>query len=315
MRIAFESFPDSLVNQLSLLNSKQDQLENQVETGKSISQLSDDPAVMQQVLDWQVQNSSLTQYQANVTTLQQQATSSYNAINSLQTIAEQASEIATQADGTTSPSDLAAYATQVNQLVQEAVQDMNTQNAQGEYLFGGTENSRPPFVATTDAAGNVTAVTYQGNESVPSAEVAPGYSLSALVPGANTSGTGPAGVITNSSTGADFFNHLIALRNDLQAGNTQAISSTDQTSLSKDQDNITAHLSLNGLIQSQLNDASSVASAKSTALTQNISEASDANMATTLTQLSTIQTAYQAALESGASLLNSNLSLMTYISV
>ncbi len=76
-----------------------------------------------------------------------------------------------------------------------------------------------------------------------------------------------------------------------------------------------SQISANGLIQSQLNDANALASTRSTALTQNISQASDADMATTLTRLSTIQTAYQAALESGASLLNSNLSLMAYIQV
>jgi flagellar hook-associated protein 3 FlgL len=315
MRIAFNSFPDSYINQLSLLNNQQARLENEVDTGKSVSQLSDDPAVMQQVLGWQVQNSSIAQYQQNITALQQQATSSYNAINSLQTLSARASEIASEAGGTSSPADLASYATEVNQLIQEGVQDMNSQNAQGEYLFGGTQNSQPPFVAATDASGNVTAVTYQGNDSVPSAEVAPGYSLSAQVPGANTSGTGPSGVITDSSTGADFFNHLIALRNDLQAGNIQAIATTDQPNLTKDEDNITAQISANGLIQSQLNDASAVASTQSTALTTDISNASDADMATTLTKLSTLQTAYQAALESGASLLNSNLSLMDYLNV
>ncbi|MGO8677425.1 MAG: flagellin [Limisphaerales bacterium] len=315
MRIAFNSFPDSLVNRLSLLNSQEAQLENQVDTGKSVSQLSDDPAVMQQVLGWQVQNSSTAQYQQNITTLQQQATSSYNAIDSLQTISARASEIATEADGTASSSDLASYATEVNQLIQEGVQAMNSQNAQGEYLFGGTDNSQPPFVATTDASGNVTAVSYQGNDSVPSAEVAAGYSLSAQVPGANTSGSGPAGVVTDSRTGADFFNHLIALRNDLQAGNTQAITTTDLPNLTKDEDNITSQISANGLIQSQLTDASTVASTQSTALTENISKASDADMATTLTRLSSVQTAYQAALESGASLLNGNLSLMSYIQV
>jgi flagellar hook-associated protein 3 FlgL len=315
MRIAFNSFPDSLVNQLSLLSSQQTKLENEVDTGKSISQLSDDPAVMEQVLGWQAQNSSNAQYQQNISTLQEQATSSYSAINSLQTLSARASAIATQADGTASPADLAAYASEVNQLIQEGVQAMNSQNAQGEYLFGGTQNSQPPFVATTDASGNVTAVTYQGNDAVPSAEVASGYSLSAQVPGANTSGTGPAGVITDSRTGADFFNHLIALRNDLEAGNTQAIATTDQANLTKDEDNITSQISANGLIQSQLNDATAVASAQSTALTQDVSQASDADMATTLTRLSTLQTAYQAALESGASLLNSNLSLMDYINV
>ena len=133
--------------------------------------------------------------------------------------------------------------------------------------------------------------------------------------GANTTGTGPAGVITDSRTGADFFNHLIALRNDLAAGNIQAISSTDTANLTNDDDNITSQMSANGLVQSQLNDASSVASARSSGLTQNISNASDADMATTLTKLSTLQTAYQAALESAGSLLNSNLSLLDYISV
>ena len=90
---------------------------------------------------------------------------------------------------------------------------------------------------------------------------------------------------------------------------------TDLPNLTKDEDNITSQISANGLIQSQLTDASTVASTQSTALTENISKASDADMATTLTRLSSVQTAYQAALESGASLLNGNLSLMSYIQV
>jgi flagellar hook-associated protein 3 FlgL len=315
MRVSFNSFPENFLNNLSTINSQQLQLENEVETGKSISQLSDNPTVMQEVLDWQGQNSSTAQFQQNITALQSQATDSYNAISGLQTICANASAIATEADGTSSPSDLASYATQVNQLLQEAVQGMNSQNAQGEYLFGGTNNSEPPFVTTTDASGNITAVTYQGNTSVASAEVAPGYSVSAQVPGANTTGTGPTGVITDSRTGADFFNHLIALRNDLESGSLAAISGTDTANLAKDEDNITAQVSANGLVQSQLKDANSVASTQSSALTQNISTASDADMATTLTKLSTIQTAYQAALESAGSLLNSNLSLLDYINV
>jgi len=46
MRVAFNSFPDSFINRLSVLGAQQLQLENEVETGKSISQLSDDPALM-----------------------------------------------------------------------------------------------------------------------------------------------------------------------------------------------------------------------------------------------------------------------------
>ncbi len=189
---------------------------------------------------------------------------------------------------------------------------MNSQD-QGQYLFGGTLASQPPFVAQTDASGNVTAVSYHGNQSVSSAEVASGFALSVQAPGANTTGAGPAGVVTDSRSGADFFNHLIDLRNNLQVGNTQAIASSDCTALTKDQDNITAQIAANALVQAQLSDADSAASAQSTSLDQNISQASDVNLAQTLTELSATQTAYQAALQSGASLLNKNLSLMDYI--
>jgi hypothetical protein len=98
-----------------------------------------------------------------------------------------------------------------------------------------------------DASGNVAGVTYQGNESVPVAEIAAGAPVSVQVPGANTSGSGPTGLITNSRNGADFFNHLIALQNHLLAGNTTAISSQDTPALAKDEDNITSQIANNGL--------------------------------------------------------------------
>ena len=204
------------------------------------------------------------------------------------------------------------YATEVTQLIQQGVQLMNSQG-QGGYLFGGTKTSQPPFVATTDANGNVTSVTYQGNASVPSAEIARGDTVSVQVPGANTTGTGPTGLITDSRNGADFFNHLIALQNDLQSGNTTAIASTDLPALTKDEDNITTQIGTNGVVQSQLTTADSVAATQSTSLQQSISQSSDVDLAQTITQLSAAQNAYQAALQSGASMFNQTQSLLEYL--
>jgi len=263
-------------------------------------------------LNLQVSGSQVAQYQQNITNLQQQATSSYDAMNGLKTISARAGEIATLADGTKSPQELQTYATEVTQLIQQAAQLMNSQY-QGNYLFGGTRTDQPPFVVATDANGNVTSVTYQGNDSVPSAEIAAGSTLSVQVPGANTSSTGPTGLITDSRNGADFFNHLIALQNHLQAGDTTTIQSTDNAALAKDEDNITLQIGHNGVVQSQLDAASTVASAQASSLTQMVSQDADANMAETLTQLSATQTAFQAALQSGASLLNQNQSLLYYI--
>ena len=312
MRIAFNSLPDSLVNQLAKLSSQQNRLQNQVATGKRISQLEDDPAAMRQVLGLQTQDSQIAQYRQNIASLQTQATNSYNAISGLQNISARAGEIATLADGTKSPQELSTYATEIRQLIQQGVQLMNS-TSQGDYLFGGTQTSQPPFVATTDANGNVTGVTYQGNDTVPGAEIAPGATVSARVPGANTSGSGPDGLITDSRNGADFFNHLIALQNHLVAGDTAAIASQDRPALAKDEDNITSQIANNGLIQSHLSAVDSLSATQSLSIKQTISQDSDIDLAQTLTQLSATQTAYQAALQSGAKLLSQSQSLLNYL--
>lgn len=312
MRVTSNTISDALVSQLGNLTAQQTSLQNQVASGLQFTQLSDNPAGMETVLNLQAEGAQNSQYLSNITALQQTATDSYNSMQSLQTIAQQASTIATEANGTSSSSELSAYAAQVTQLIQEGVRLMNTQS-QGEYIFGGTANSQPPYVATTNAAGNVTAVTYQGNSSVASAEIAPGYAISAQVPGSNTSGSGPGGLITDSQNGADFFNHLIALQNDLQSGNTSAISTTDAPAVAKDQENIIFQVSANAAIQSQLTAANSVATTQSTSLNTAITQDAGANLATVTTELSAAQNAYQAALESGASLLNQNQSLLYYL--
>jgi len=313
MRVTFNSFSDSFLGQLGSLKAQQNQLQNQVATGKRVTQLADDPGAMCQVLDAQSQNSQVAQYQQNIASLQTTATASYNAISSLQTLSARAGEIATLAgNGASSQQVRNTYATEVNQLIQQGVQLMNSQSA-GSYLFGGTLSSAAPFTASTDASGNVTGVTYNGNATVPAAEIASGLTVSAQAPGVNNSGTGPAGLITDSRSGADFFNHLIALRNDLQSGNTSAITSTDSAALTKDEDNITLQMGANGLMQSQLTNASTLATAQSSSLTQTVSQASDADLATTMTELSSAQTAYQAALQTGGAMLSKNLSLLDYI--
>jgi flagellar hook-associated protein 3 FlgL len=312
MRIAFNTFPNSLTSQLGALSAQQNRLQNQVATGKRISQLEDDPATMRQVLDLQTQDSQIAQYRQNIASLQTQATTSYNAMSGVQNLSARAGEIATLADGTKSPQELSTYATEVTQLIQQGVQLMNS-TSQGSYLFGGTQTSQPPFVATTDANGNVIGVTYQGNASVPGAEIARGATVSVQVPGANTSGTGPGGFITDSRNGADFFNHLIALQNHLLAGNTSAISSQDAPALAKDEDNITSQIANNGLVQSHLSAADSLASTQSLSLKQTISQDSDADLAQTLTQLSAAQTAYQVALQSGAKMLSQSQTLLNYL--
>jgi flagellar hook-associated protein 3 FlgL len=135
--------------------------------------------------------------------------------------------------------------------------------------------------------------------------------IAAAVPGANSSGTGPYGLITDSRNGADLFNHLIQLQQNLSSGNTSAITATDSKNLQKDEDNVTYQVANNGNVQARLNTAASLASTQTNSLTTDISNASGADLAQTLTELSQTQTAYQAALASSASIMQ--LSILNYI--
>ena len=312
MRISSTLFTNDFLYNVNNLEQQQNTLQTQASTGLKISLPEDDPSVMTQVLEQQTASSQSSQYQTNITQLQDSATTSGDAMNSLQTISDQASQIATEAaNGTNSASQLATYATQVGQLIQEALQVANTQDANGNYIFAGTNSSTKPFTATTDANGNVTAVNYQGNTSTAQSEIAPGVTVTAQTPGANTTGSGPAGLFTDSSSGADFFGHLISLQQNLTAGNTSAISSTAIPALAQDENNNVNQISANGILQSTLTSASNIATANSTNLTTQISGETNADLATTLTQLQQTQTAYQAALASGSQVFN--LSLLNYL--
>ncbi len=310
MRVATSTFNNEFIDQLNLLQQNQLRLQNQAATGQKLTLPEDDPAAMQRVLNLQAESLANTQYQNNIAALQNQATSTYGAINGLKTISDRAGEIATLADGTKSPQDLAAYATEVNGLIQQAVQLANTKY-QGDYILAGTATGAAPFVATTDSSGNVTAVAYQGNTSVAQSEIASNVTATAQTLGANTTGSGPRGLITDSRYGADFLNHLISLRNDLQAGNTAAIAATDHPALAKDEDNFLFHISANGTLQARLTATNDLAAQHGTDLDGQISQDRDADIAQTITQLKQAQTAYSAALQSGSSILN--LSLLNYL--
>jgi len=308
MRISNSTFTGNFLSNIQQLEQQQNTLQGQASSGLKVTTPEDNPAVMAQVLNLQTDSSSNTQYQSNITQLQNTATTSASAMNSLQTLVSQVNEIATEASsGTTSSTQLSAYATQVSALIQQAVQLGNTKDAGGNYIFSGTATTTQPFIATTSASGDVTAVTYQGNTEVAAADIGPNTTVSAQVPGANSSGSGAEGLFADTRTGADLFSHMISLHQDLASGNTSAISATDAPALNTDEDNIISQISANGAMQSALSAASSIATAQGTNLTTQISNNTSADLAQTLTELSQTQTAFEAALESGTMVMSVSL--------
>ncbi|HXT11671.1 MAG TPA: hypothetical protein VN873_08910 [Candidatus Angelobacter sp.] len=312
MRVAGNSYTASMVNQINLLTGRQYQLQNQATTGQSITAPEDNPAGMTQALGLETDNSNAAQYAQNISTLQNHSTLIGNALQQLKTIADRINELATSSDGTASPSALQANAVETTQLIKQAVNIMNSKDG-GQYLFGGTSSGQPPFAMTTDANGNVTGVSYQGNTSVTENEIGQNSTIEVDAPGANDTGSGPRGVISDSRYGADFFNHAISFQNDLLSGNTNAISTVDQPALSKDDDNIIYQVSNNAAVQSRLDVAASAVSTQKTSLNTALTNVAGADLTQTLSQLTQTQNAYQIAMQSSATILQLRTSLLAYL--
>jgi flagellar hook-associated protein 3 FlgL len=310
MRVTTSSFPNVLGYQLDRLATEQARLQTQAGTGQRFSSPSEDPRAMRKVLDLQTEMQSLSQYEKNIATLGDTLSASYNTITGLKKVSDRATEIATRADGLRTPEEMRTFSSEVDQLLERAIQLANTRH-QSSYLFGGTRNSEPPFVATRDTDGKITGVTYNGSSSVIESEIAQNINISVTVPGENSTGAGVRGLFTESRTGADLFNHLISLRNALDNADSATVRETALPNLLKDEENIIYHFGSIGAIQSRLETASSIANRQKASLEGLVSDEADADLALTLVSLSQVQNAYTAALKTGGTILNE--SLLDYI--
>ncbi|HMJ90463.1 MAG TPA: hypothetical protein VK530_11640 [Candidatus Acidoferrum sp.] len=310
MRVSSNSFSNQFLDQLRSLTARQSRLQTQAATGQRIQTADDDPAAMQRVLGLQAEGAGIAQFKKNISSLADKASASYDLMRGLKKISDRVGELATLSDGLRSPEELKIYATEVGHLIEQAAQLVNGKH-NGDYLFGGTRSDQPPFTVAKDASGTVTSVGYVGNTDVPSVEAAEGLLMSVQVPGANTTGTGERGLVSDSRTGADFFAHMIQFQSHLLAGDTASVAATDRAAFARDEENLVLQMGSNGAVQSRLEAAQSIAGSRADAVENLVSKEADADLAQTLVQLNQAQTAYQAALQSGASIMQ--LSLLNYL--
>lgn len=306
MRVTSHTFPDSLIQQLTRLTITQNRLQTQASTGQRIQLPSDDPAAVRRVLDLQAQGASTNQYQRNIATLEEITQTGYTALRALKNVSDRAGEIVVLADGTKSPAELSIFATEIDSLIEQGVGAMNAKFRE-EYIFGGNRSDQPPFEIVHDSGGRITGVNYQGSANTNEYEIGPDVLIAPHAVGSNTSGSGARGLVTDSRSGADLFNHLISLRDHLSAGDTSAISATDKAAFADDEDNLLFHIGNIGAVLDRLNAAEASSQQRGDSIEQSISAEVDADLAQTLVRLTETQTAYQAALQSGARVLGQSL--------
>src|SRR5262245_32200107 len=113
MRVTSNTFPNSLLDELTSLGQRQNKLQNQAATGQLIELPEDDPVAMRRVLDMQGEAKAVSQYQRNIARHQELATASFSVIKGLKKISDRVREIAIAADGLKSQDELNIYANEV----------------------------------------------------------------------------------------------------------------------------------------------------------------------------------------------------------
>src|SRR5512134_4031281 len=128
MRVTANTFPNSLLQQLTSLNQRQNKLQTQAATGQLVQLPEDDPVAMRRILDLQAEGKTVGQYQRNISRHQELAAASFDSLKGLKQISDRAREIAVAVDDLKSPGELAVYAKEITELILQGVQIANSQN-------------------------------------------------------------------------------------------------------------------------------------------------------------------------------------------
>lgn len=297
MRVSSNTVSDGIVRQIQQLSGQQAKLQNQVGTGLRISQAEDDPAAVGRVLNLQSERRQLAQFGTNAARALELAQASASGMQGIKKISDRAGELATLGSGAIGTTAMAGYGAEAGQLVEQALQLANTR-FNGDYIYAGSKLDSPPFVATRDASGQITAITYAGDSAQPSIPISEASSISPTTDG-----------ITNNGVAA-FLNHLVSLRDALNSGSAPGVSAA-QTSLATSEDVLVDTIADNGGIQTRIEASQSQQTDRTTSLDSLISSETDADLPSTIVKLSQTQTAYQAALQSAANIMR--LSLLDYL--
>jgi flagellar hook-associated protein 3 FlgL len=298
MRVPTHQSSSAVLAQIQRAGVRQAQLQLQVSTGQRLRSIDEDPASAGRVIAMQAERARIIQFDRNADRAQEVSQASFAGLKALQQVSERAGEIVTLGGGISSPDALRAYAVEVNQLIEQAVQAGNSR-LRDDYLFSGTATDTAPFAVTRDpGTGRVTTVAYVGNSDRPTISIS---EITELPMGASAA--------TNSGI-RDFISGLVGLRDALASLSTSAVAST-RPSLEAAENALLSGVSENGAVELRVQAIRLQQRARAENLEQLVSRESDADLAETMVRLGQATTAYEASLSSANRILQ--LSILDYL--
>jgi flagellar hook-associated protein 3 FlgL len=269
----------------------------EMSSGKTILQPSDNPYGASQVINLQSQLDGLGAYATNTREGLNWENTSSSAMSSMASIVQRVRELVVQAsNGTYSASNLKAIGIEVTQLTEAIKQDANTQYA-GQYVFAGTATTTPPYQQGAEDA-------YQGAGGAITRAIGPSSTVTINTDISSLLGSG------HGAADGKLLDVLRTVGEHLEGGTAEdvaALSSSDLKNIDTNLETLSSLQAGAGSVTDQLQMANSRIEGLQLSITASLSGTENANIAQVSIAYSSEQAGYQAALRVGASILQESL--------
>ena len=284
---------------LTNLNSNMNNVfkyQEQLSSLKQVNRPSDDPLKVSKIIDLKNEIKQNDTYQGTIndaidfTNVQDAALA--NATNSIQrihTLTQQA------ANGTLNTDDRAAIKAEINSEVETMMDSLNT-NFGGRYIFAGQNSTTKPFTVERADDGSFTGVTYNGTANNTPKEISRGVMVDLHTDGSKLE--------NGEGNLSQLFNDLFQA---LDADDTYRLGGDLLGRVDKEMNNILNLRTGIGATQNRLTAAKARNEAENLNLETALSTNQDVDLAETYMQYIMEMTAYQASLNMGTRILQTNI--------
>lgn len=267
----------------------------ELSSGKTISEPSDNPYGTSQVIDLQSQLEGLSAYALNAQDGISWENTASSAMTSMNEVTQRVRELLLKAaNGTFNQQDLDVTALEVEKLTESIKADANTQYA-GQYVFSGTLTTTEPYPAGENDE-------YQGNAETVARAIAPSATVTVT--------TNISTLLGNGEGDGKLLDTLRTIVGDLRGGTEEdraALASTDLEKLDANSETLTELQATAGTVIDQLNTALTRNEALQSSISTSLSGVDGTNIANATIEYSNEQAAYEAALRAGAMIVQESL--------
>jgi flagellar hook-associated protein 3 FlgL len=226
MRISTSWLQHTAVNSILDQQSRLQQTQMQLSTGKKLLTPADDPAAAARSIDLNQGIKQTEQYQSNINAARQRLALEDGVLQNAVDVLHRIKELGVQGlNDTNSPNDRIIIATEMETLNEHLVGLANTRNANGEYLFSGFKSATQPFSKNTASGG----YTYAGDSHQRTLQIGENRQIADGDPGINVFGA-PANSLAVAGANANIFEAIDRFAADLRSNAPNSASLDDISS-------------------------------------------------------------------------------------